>query len=57
MKREREATGQHHNAYDRSKAAGEAEVREMIQGLDCVLASQWRDRPFDGEPSRMDRSS
>ncbi len=49
------ATGQHHNAYDRSKAAGEAKVREVIaQGLDCVFVHpSGVIGPFDGEPSRM----
>lgn len=49
------ASGKHHNAYDRSKAAGEARVREvMAQGLDCVFVHpSGVIGPFDGEPSRM----
>ncbi len=44
-----------HNAYDRSKAAGEVEVRKVIEaGLDAVIVHPTGViGPNDGEPSRM----
>ena len=49
------ATGSHHNTYDRSKAAGEVEVRKAIEkGLDCVILHPTGViGPFDPVPSRM----
>ncbi|MDP7039761.1 MAG: NAD-dependent epimerase/dehydratase family protein [Myxococcota bacterium] len=45
----------HHNAYDRSKAAGEKMLRTFIEkGLDAlILHPTGVIGPFDGEPSRM----
>ena len=45
----------HHNAYDRSKAAGENMLRTFIEkGLDAlILHPTGVIGPFDGEPSRM----
>jgi dihydroflavonol-4-reductase len=49
------ATAPHHNAYDRSKANGETQVRNAIeQGLDCVIVHPTGViGPWDAEPSRM----
>lgn len=49
------ATARRHPAYDRSKAAGEVEVRKaMARGLDCViLHPSGVIGPRDPEPSRM----
>jgi dihydroflavonol-4-reductase len=49
----RQRAGQHHPAYDRSKVAGEAAVREAIgDGLDAVIVHPTGVLgPFDFEPS------
>jgi dihydroflavonol-4-reductase len=49
------ATSRRHPAYDRSKAAGEVEVRKaMARGLDCVILHPTGViGPRDAEPSRM----
>ena len=54
----RPAEGPHHGPYDRSKAAGEVEVRRGIdRGLDAVILNPTSViGPYDGEPSPMGRS-
>ncbi|MEE2789944.1 MAG: NAD-dependent epimerase/dehydratase family protein [Myxococcota bacterium] len=49
------ATHPKHNAYDRSKALGEAKVRSVIEdGLNAVIVNPTGViGPFDGQPSRM----
>ena len=49
------AEGPHHGPYDRSKAAGEVEVRRGIErGLDAVILNPTSViGPYDGEPSPM----
>ena len=49
------AEGPHHAPYDRSKAAGEVEVRRGIdRGLDAVILNPTSVLgPYDGEPSPM----
>lgn len=49
------ATGAHHNAYDRSKAGGEAQVRKAMEGgLECVIVHPTGViGPLDDRPSRM----
>lgn len=49
------ADGPHHDPYDRSKAAGEAEIRRGIErGLDAVILNPTGViGPYDGGPSHM----
>ena len=51
----RPADGPHHDPYDRSKAAGEVEVRRGIdRGLDAVILNPTSViGPYDSEPSHM----